>query len=244
MAGKGKGSGGSAKKKSLTATVTALAKIVKKDHKMIAKSIDYSDYLFPGAIAAASYQTWNYLSLMQPIVWIPSLRRSNATAISPEVQLKEMNISICCNHGGSIYEASWFVAVVRAKKDWVPDATNVLRPDVDWCNMGPGSAPGLNQDKFVLLKSWSTTTSIQTQGEPSQATKRLVWKFKMNQLIRASAQTVGSSDQNWITNTETDFEPHERLYVIYYANSPINLNWGSGLNPSITVGARFTVCQI
>jgi len=33
--GKGKGSGGPPKKKSLTATVSALAKIVKKDHKMI-----------------------------------------------------------------------------------------------------------------------------------------------------------------------------------------------------------------
>jgi len=247
MAGKGKGSGGPPKKKSLTATVTALAKIVKKDHKLIKNSIDYTDYLFPETIAIVSYKTWNYASLMQPVVWTSTCRRSNQTSISPETQLKEMHVSICCNHGTSNYETTWFVAVVRAKKDWIPDISNpsqLLRYNVDYSDMGAGNAPILNYDKFTVLKQWITSTNYVSQGEPSQSTKRLNWKFRLNQTIKASAQTVGASDQNWYSNSEGDFDTSERLYILHYANTPSNASWGVLYNPSITVGVRFTTCSI
>jgi len=247
MSGKGKGSGGPPKKKSLTATVTALAKIVKKDHKMVAKSVDYTDYQFPETIAIVSYKVWGYTSLMQPNLWTSTCRRSNSTTISPETQLKNLTISICCNHGTSNYETSWFVAVVRPKKDWTPDLTSlvpILRGGVDFTDMGAGNAPILNYDKFVVLKSWSVTTNYVSQGEPSQSTKRLVRNFRLNQTIRGSAQTVGSADQNWLGNTDSDFTNTDKLYVIYYGNTPQNAAWGALYNPSITIGARFTCATL
>ena len=245
--GKGKGNGGPPKKKSLTATVSALAKIVKKDHKLIKNSIDYTDFLFPESIAIVSYRTWNYNSLIQPVNWSFTCRRSNVVSTTPETQLKEVHVSICCNHGTSNYETAWFVAVVRAKKDWTPDTANpstLLRTNIDWSDMGAGNAPVLNADKFVILKQWSVTTNYFSQGEPSQSTKRLNWKFRMNQTLRASPQTSSNADQNWLTSTETDYETSDRLYILHYANTPSNASWGVLYNPSITVGVRFTTCTM
>ena len=247
MSGKGKGSGGPAKKKSLTQTVSALAKIVKKDHKLIKNSLDYTDHLYPESIAIVSYRTWNYVSLLVPVMWQQTCRRANPSQTSPETQLKEMTVSVCCNHGTSAIETAWFVAVVRAKKDWVPNTafpSTLLRDLVDFTDMGAGNAPVLNYDKFTVLKQWSVTTNYYNQGQPSEATKRLTKKFKMNYTIRSSPQTNATGDQSWSSNNETDFDTSDRLYVIYYANSPSNTSWGVLAPPSITIAARFSCCSM
>jgi len=235
------------KKQSLTAKVNALVKLVKKDHKMIRKSIDYTDYLYPETIAIVSYRTWNYISCLNPNIWTSTCRRANSVSISPETQLKEMTVSFCCNHGTSTYETTWYVAVVRAKNDWVPNTAYpsvLLRDLVDFTDMGAGSAPILNYDKFTILKDWTMSTNLISQGQPSQSTQRRTHTFKLNQTLRGSAQTNTSADQNWLGNTEADFDTSERLYVIHYANTPSNASWGVLYQPSITVGLRFTCATL
>lgn len=234
-------------KKTIQSQINSLKKVVVKDHRLLSKSVDYTDYLFPETIAVVSYRTWNYASLIVPNTWAQTCRRSNAVMISPESQLKEMTVSFCCNHGTSNYETSWFVAVVRAKKDWVPNSSapsTLLRDLVDFTDMGAGNAPILNADKFTILKSWSLTTNSISQGEPSQATQRRTHRFKMNQTLRASNQTVATGDQNWLSNNETDFDTSDRIYVLHYANTPSNASWGVLYNPSFTLGVRFSCCTI
>ena len=245
-----KASGSFSKKKTptnLQAQINTLAKVVKKDHKILAKAVDYTDYLYPEIISVVSYKMWNYASLIIPNMWVSTCRRSNSTTIQPEAVLKEMNLSFCCNHGLSNYETTWYVAVVRAKKDWVPNTavpSENLRNYVDFTDMGAGNAPILNYDKFSVLKSWTFSTTLISQGNPVTSTQRRFHKFKLNQAMKSSPTTIGTSDQNWIGNFESDFDTQDRLYVIHYANTPANAAWGTSYNPSITVGVRFTVCTV
>ena len=231
----------------IQAQLNLLKKTVTKDHKLLTKSIDYTDYVFPESIAIVSYKTWNYISLLQPNLWTSTCRRSNAVSISPETQLKEMTVSVVANHSTATVEIVWYVAIVRAKKDWVPSTAtpaNLLRDFVDFTDMGPGNAPILNNDKFTILKSWNFSTHPYSQGDPKAYSQRRTVKFKMSQTLRGSAQTVGSADQNWLGNTEADFDTSERLYVLHYGNTPQNISWGVLYNPSITVGVRFSCCTI
>ena len=246
MAGKGKGSGGPAKKKSLTATVSALAKIVKKDHKTITQSLDYSDYLYTANNSAIGFEQFYGQSILFPVNWTATCRRSNAAAVSPEATLKHMDISVCCNHGATLYTVTWYIAVVRAKKDWIPSTLfgNSLRPFVDYSDMGFGNAPILNFDKFTILKTFTFKTNAIGQGEPSITHQTRTFKTKMNLVLKASAQNTTSGDQNWVTNLDTDFDTSQRLYVLAYCDTPVGLQWGTGTGPSMYTAARFSTCAL
>ena len=246
MAGKGKGSGGPAKKKSLTATVSALAKIVKKDHSTIAKSIDYADYFYSANNAAVPYELFYGQSILFPVNWTQTCRRSNNTQTSPEATLKNLRLSICCNHGTTIYAITWYVALVRAKKDWIPSTLfgNALRTLVDYSDMGFGNAPVLNYDKFTILKQFKFETNLIGQGNPGHSHVQRSCDLKMNYTMRASVQNSTTADANWFTNIDTDFATSDRLYVLTYCNTPAGVNWSSGFGPSMFTGARFTTSQL
>lgn len=246
-AGKGKGSGGPPKKKSLTATVSALAKIVKKDHQTIARSIDYADYLYSANNAAVPYTAWYGQSILWPANWTTTARRSNITTTSPEVQLKNMTVSVCCNHNSTNYAVTWYVAVVRAKIDWIPSTTfgSALRTLVDFTDMGAGNAPILNYDKFTILQQWSFCTGSIGQGNPLSGTARRTKNFKLNTTIKASPENSGTSDQNWFSMNDTDIPTNQRLYILTYVNTPIGLAWATGNPvPSMYTSVRFTTCQM
>ena len=245
--GKGKGSGGPPKKKSLTATVSALAKIVKKDHQTIARSLDYADYLYSANNAAMPYEKWYGQSILFPSNWSSTCRRSNLTIISPEAQLKGMTVSVCCNHNSSNLAITWYVAIVRAKIDWIPSTSfgSALRALVDFTDMGFGNAPVLNYDKFTLLKHYSFCTASIGQGAPLAGTARRVFKCKLNTLMKAAPDTSSSADQNWLGMNDTEIPTNQRLYVLTYLNCPGGVQWGTANPvPSMYTSVRFTTCQV
>jgi len=245
--GKGKGSGGPPKKKSLTATVSALAKIVKKDHMAISKSIDYADYIYSANNAALPYEKWYGQSILFPSNWSSTCRRSNQTIISPEAQLKNMTVSICCNHNSTLLSISWYVAIVRAKIDWIPSTSfgSALRALVDFTDMGFGNAPVLNYDKFTILKHYSFVTGQIGLGNPVSATARRVFNCKLNTVLKAAPETASTADQNWLGMNDTDIPTNQRLYVLTFVNAAGGVAWGTANPvPSMYTSVRFTTCQL
>lgn len=234
------------KKKGLAATVSALAKIVKQDHKTIAKSLDYADFYYSANNAALPYNQFYGQSILTPQNWTATCRRSNNNLTSPEALLKNMHVSLCCNHGSTLYQVTWYVAVVRAKADWIPSVLfgDYLRALVDYTDMGFGNAPILNFDRFTILKTFSFSSNAIGQGDPTHTHQRRTANIKTNQLLKASPLSTIAAEQNWVTNLDTDFQTSERLYILTFCNTPIGLTWGNGQGPSMYTSVRFTTQQM
>lgn len=240
MADKGKGKGGPPKKKSLTATVSALAKIVKKDHQTIIRSIDYADFYVDYA-APINWESFSYFQFMNPSGWTSTCRRNTSSVSSPDCMLKSIQMSFNVTHGSGGLYYHYFIALVRPRDVWVPDliGPNRLRLDVDYNDMGPGSAPSLNPLMFKVLQTWQ----FNTQAPAASMSSDLCYKSRskniyVNQRIQAKPTTIAGASQNWRDMNDSNFNQTEKLYVLTWVNTFQGTPIGASL-PSIGVTMKF-----
>lgn len=245
MTGKGKGKGGPPKKKSLTATVSALAKIVKKDHQTIARSIDYADFYVDYA-AAINWEQFSYFQFMNPVGWTTTCRRSTSTVTSPDALLKNIELSFNVFNNLSGLYLHYFVALVRPRDVWVPDliGPNRLRADVDYTDMGPGNNPSLNPQMFKVLSVWSFNTQAAAAGmDYGFVYKARSKKINLNQTLRAKPTNALGASQQWRDMNDSNFNQTEKLYLLTWCNSFQGTPLGPSL-PSIGVTMKFVTCNL
>ena len=245
MAGKGKGNGDPKKKKTLTATVNALAKIVKKDHQTIARNIDYADF-YVDYNAAVNWEQFSYFQFMNPVGWTSTCRRNPATVTSPDCVLKTMDINFSVFNNLSLLYLHFFVALVRPRDVWVPDliGPNRLRLDVDYTDMGPGHSPSLNPQMFKVVKTWEFNTQTVSAGLENNC----VWrarskKIYLNQRITAKPTTGLPASQQWRDMTDANFNQNEKLYLLTWCNTFQGTPLGPSL-PIFGVTAKFVTCSL
>ena len=233
MAGKGKGKGGPPKKKSLTATVNALAKIVKKDHQTIARNLDFADF-YVDYNASINWEQFSYFQFMNPSGWSSTCRRNPASATSPDCILKNIEMSFSVTNNLSLLYLHYYIALVRPRDVWVPDliGPNRLRLDVDYTDMGPGHSPSLNPQMFKILGAWSFNTQTAAAGMDNA----LVWrgrskKIYMNQRITAKPTSGLPASQQWRDMNDSNFNQNEKLYLLTWCNT----FQGTALGPSLPI---------
>ena len=239
--GKGKGKGGPPKKKSLTATVSALAKMVKKDHKILNSNIDYADFYVDYA-AAINWEQFSYFQFMNPVGWTTTCRRNTNTVNSPDAMLKSIELSFNIFNNLSLLYLHFFVALVRPRDVWVPDLVgpNRLRLDVDYTDMGPGNSPSLNPQMFKVLAVWHLNTQTAAAGmDNSLVFKARSKKITLNQLLRAKPTTALGVSQQWRDMNDSNFNQTEKLYLLTWCNTFQGTPLGPSL-PSIGTTMKFT----
>ena len=242
--GKGKGSGGAPKKKSLTATVTALAKIVKKDHQTIAKHIDYADFRTAPAYLNPIYENFLITTLIDPINWISTCRRSPATDTSVEAVIKNFQVEVNMRHNPLDTSGStinWTIVVFSGKGDWYPtSAGSSLRKDIDYGQMGAGCPVVLNYDNITVHKRWSCRTKARTVGDSvTDGTVTRSHKMSMNRKLRRTPISSVTSDSNWKKMGVADFNTTEQIYCGVYVDTVEATAWSA--IPVFSATAKFTV---
>lgn len=244
MAGKGKGSGGGPKKKSLTATVSALAKIVKKDHQTIAKHIDYADFRTAPVYFNPVYENFLITPLIDPVNWISTCRRSPATDTSVEAVIKKVQIEVSLRHNNLDTSGStinWVIICFSGKGDWYPTSSgSSLRKDIDYGQLGAGCPVVLNNDNIVVHKRWNCRTKARTVGDTvTDSTCYRSHKMGLNRKLRRTPISSVTSDSNWKKMVVADFNTTEQIYCGVYADTVEGTAWSA--IPLISFTASFTV---
>lgn len=226
--------------RSLRQQVATLSKIVKQDHTTIIKSLDYADFLYPAVSTVPVRDVWNHVQLMQPVLWSPTLRRSNLSDTAVEATIVSVNIELLVIHGAAdVCTTNWTFVLFRAKGDWIPGSPS-LRPALDFVDMGSGNNPALNQDFFKVLKRFDFRTKARSVGdmEHTSTPKRSLY-LKMNYPLKRVPTTTALGDTTWKNMTDSDFTRPDKLYFAWYCN-----NLGSQaftVSPALTFTTKFSV---
>lgn len=242
----GKKYSGPPKKKSLTSTVQALAKIVKKDHQQITRSIDYADFRTAPLYVNPVYQVAVCAPLIDPVNWISTCRRSQASTTSVEAIIKKMCLEVGIRH--NVLDTSgvtmvWNVIIFHGKGDWYPTTSLNLRPDIDYAQMGVGLPLGFNEDNITILKRWTCRTRAKTTGAPlGDSVCYRTFHLKMNKKIKRTPIQVPATESSWLKMTQVDFTPPEQIYCGIYCDTPEGTNWNQPSVCSFT--ANFTVTML
>ena len=96
--------------------------------------------------------------------------------------------------------------------------SDVLRLNVDYSEQGNGNSPLLNQDKFVVYKTWQFNIFNGATDPESLKTRSLT--LNLRQRIQAAPINTSSAQQLRRQMDDDAFTFVDRLYMIWYVNSP------------------------
>ena len=213
-----------------------------KTKNIVYSNIERSDWVFPEQIVLPTYEFWGVVNFMYPFIWTASCRRSVVAEESAETFLKSMHLKFNCEHGATVTQLHWTIHVVRARNEWVPTIlSDALRLNVDYSEQGNGNSPLLNQDKFVVYKTWQF--NILNGATDPESLKTRSHTFNLRQRIQAAPINTSSAQQLWRQMDDDAFTFVDRLYMIWYVNSPGGISYSPN-SPRLNISARFTCANL
>ena len=227
--------------KSLESQVATLSKIVKKDHQTINRALDHADFYYPTVSTVPTIRVWNLVQLLQPVLWSPTLRRSNQSDTAVDATITKLNLELMVTHGlADVTTINWTFVLFKSKGDWIPAGGPSLRADLDWRDMGSANNVLLNEDFFKVIKRWNIRTKARSVGDMEfTSTPKRSFSMPMSFPLKRVPTTTTLGDTTWKTMTDSDFTRPEKIYFAWYFDTI-----GSQavtVNPSITAGFKFTV---
>lgn len=234
---------------SLQKQVDALKKVVKKDHTVIAKSLDYADFTTTTLYLNPLYQNFAIVSLIDPINWTETRRRSTATNTSVEALLKNFQLELGLRHNPldtSGVTINWTLVCFSGKGDWYPTGSgSSLRKDIDYTMMGVGCPVMFNTDNIIVHKRWTCRTKTRSGGDDIvESTCFRSHKMGMNRKLKRTPVQSATTESNWKKLTAIDFNPMEQIYFGVYCDTCEGIPWSVAMPQVISVTAGFTVVTL
>lgn len=234
--------------------IRSLARMAVRNTQILNSQRLYTDYYINGqADTTWLANTWTVFSLLDPISWLPTLRRNTDADNAQNAYVRNMFFQYTTALNtlkNSATVTLMLVSIRRNAANFVPSNATMGNGE-EYQNLGSFQMPVLSSGIFKV--KWAKTFVLQSNGlgkpsvaqtstvpvgDPSDTYCRGAVNMDIKTTFRSPSRFIApaTEPQSWSTLTDADISPSQRLYLMAFYQSQDGTN-NAGMNWS----AKFTV---